>query len=144
MRVGVRQQLVNVPYASHLSSVCHTSLDTTSSGRCTCYRLQVAWRNKSTADLKKVYALMTADISDYLTPESTMAERRVGSQRCLTGQPVDIPGGSVLRTVLGAAQLKDLVSGKQQLNAMLEDDRVLLAKLALIARQYNYLLSHSL
>ena len=98
----------------------------------------------STADLKKVYALMTADISDYLTPESTMAERRVASQRCLTGQPVDIPGGSVLRTVLGAAQLKDLVSGKQQLNAMLEDDRVLLAKLALIARQYNYLLSHSL
>ena len=53
MRVGVRQQPVNVPYASHLSSVCHTSLDTTASGRCTCYRLQVAWRNKSTADLKK-------------------------------------------------------------------------------------------
>lgn len=98
----------------------------------------------STAELKKVYALMTADISEFLTPESTMAERRVASQRCLTGQPVDIPGGSVLRTVLGAAQLKDLVTEKQQLSAMLEDDRVLLAKLALIARQYDHLLSHSL
>lgn len=98
----------------------------------------------TTAELKKVYALMTADISEFLTPESTMAERRVASQRCLTGQPVDIPGGSVLRTVLGAAQLKDLVTGKQQLAPMLEDDRVLLAKLALIARQYDHLLSHSL
>ena len=98
----------------------------------------------STADLKKVYALMTADISEFLSPDSTMAERRVASQRCLTGQPVDIPGGSVLRTVLGAAQLKDLVTGKQGLESMLEDDKVLLAKLALIARQYDYLLSHSL
>ena len=98
----------------------------------------------STADLKKVYALMTADISEFLSPDSTMAERRVASQRCLTGQPVDIPGGSVLRTVLGAAQLKDLVSGKQNLESMIEDDRVLLAKLALIARQHDYLLSHSL
>ena len=71
-----------------------------------------------------------------------MAERRVASQKCLTGQPVDIPGGSVLRTVLGAAQLKDLVSGKQPLDQMIEDDRVLLSKLALIARQYDYLLSH--
>lgn len=87
---------------------------------------------------------MTADISEFLAPESTMAERRVASQRCLTGQPVDIPGGSVLRTVLGAAQLKDLVSGKQQLAPMLEDDRVLLAKLALIARQFDHLLSHSI
>ena len=59
-------------------------------------------------------------------------------------QPVDIPGGSVLRTVLGAAQLKDLVSGKQPLDQMIEADRVLLSKLALIARQYDYLLSHSL
>jgi hypothetical protein len=98
----------------------------------------------STAKLKKVYALMTADISEFLAPESTMAERRVASQRCLTGQPVDIPGGSVLRTVLGAAQLKDLVTGKQDLPTMLEDDRVLFAKLALIARQYDHLLSHSL
>ena len=65
-------------------------------------------------------------------------------QKCLTGQPVDIPGGSVLRTVLGAAQLKDLVGGKQPLDQMIEDDRVLLSKLALIARQYDYLLSHSL
>ena len=56
----------------------------------------------STADLKKVYALMTADISEFLSPDST-TERRVASQRCLTGQPVDIPGGSVLRTVPGAA-----------------------------------------
>ena len=87
---------------------------------------------------------MTADISEFLSPDSTMAERRVASQRCLTGQPVDIPGGSVLRTVLGAAQLKDLVSGKQNLESMIEDDRVLLAKLALIARQHDYLLSHSL
>ena len=101
-------------------------------------------RRYATAELKKVYALMTADISEFLTPESTMAERRVASQRCLTGQPVDIPGGSVLRTVLGAAQLKDLVTEKQQLPAMLEDDRVLLAKLTLIARQYDHLLSHSL
>jgi hypothetical protein len=91
-----------------------------------------------------VYALMTADISEFLAPESTMAERRVASQKCLTGQPVDIPGGSVLRTVLGAAQLKDLISGKQSLESMLEDDKVLLAKLALIARQYDYLLSHTL
>jgi hypothetical protein len=98
----------------------------------------------STGDLKKVYALMTADISEFLAPESTMAERRVASQKCLTGQPVDIPGGSVLRTVLGAAQLKDLISGKQSLESMLEDDKVLLAKLALIARQYDYLLSHTL
>ena len=98
----------------------------------------------STGDLKKVYALMTADISEVLAPESTMAERRVASQKCLTGQPVDIPGGSVLRTVLGAAQLKDLISGKQSLESMLEDDKVLLAKLALIARQYDYLLSHTL
>ena len=98
----------------------------------------------STSDLKKVYALMTADISEFLAPESTMAERRVASQKCLTGQPVDIPGGSVLRTVLGAAQLKDLISGKQSLESMLEDDKVLLAKLALIARQYDYLLSHTL
>ena len=58
----------------------------------------------STADLKKVYALMTADLTEFISPESTMAERRVASQKCLTGQPVDIPGGSVLRTVLGAAQ----------------------------------------
>ena len=57
---------------------------------------------------------------------------------------MDIPGGSVLRTVLGAEQLKDLVTGKQGLDSMIEDDRVLLAKLALIARQYDYLLSHSL
>ena len=98
----------------------------------------------STADLKKVYALMTADLTEFISPESTMAERRVASQKCLTGQPVDIPGGSVLRTVLGAAQLKDLVSGKQPLDQMIEDDRVLLSKLALIARQYDYLLSHSL
>ena len=49
-----------------------------------------------------------------------------------------------LRTVLGAAQLKDLISGKQSLESMLEDDKVLLAKLALIARQYDYLLSHTL
>ena len=98
----------------------------------------------STAELKKVYALMTADISEFLQPDSTMAERRVASQKCLTGQPVDIPGGSVLRTVLGAAQLKDLVSGKQNLESMLEDDKVLLSKLALIARQYDYLLSHTL
>ena len=40
--------------------------------------------------------------------------------------------------------LKDLVSGKQPLDQMIEDDRVLLSKLALIARQYDYLLSHSL
>ena len=98
----------------------------------------------TTGELKKVYALMTADISEFLSPESTLAERRVASQRCLTGQPVDIPGGSVLRTVLGAEQLKDLVTGKQGLDSMIEDDRVLLAKLALIARQYDYLLSHSL
>jgi hypothetical protein len=98
----------------------------------------------STADLKKVYALMTADLTEFISPESTMAERRVASQKCLTGQPVDIPGGSVLRTVLGAAQLKDLVGGKQPLDQMIEDDRVLLSKLALIARQYDYLLSHSL
>ena len=98
----------------------------------------------TTGELKKVYALMTADISEFLNPESTLAERRVASQRCLTGQPVDIPGGSVLRTVLGAEQLKDLVTGKQGLDSMIEDDRVLLAKLALIARQYDYLLSHSL
>ena len=71
------------------------------------------------------------------TREVPMAERRVASQKCLTGQPVDIPGGSVLRTVLGAAQLKDLISGKQSLESMLEDDKVLLAKLALIARQYD-------
>ena len=50
----------------------------------------------------------------------------------------------MLRTVLGAAQLKDLVSGKQNLESMLEDDKVLLSKLALIARQYDYLLSHTL
>ena len=48
---------------------------------------------------------MTADLTEFISPESTMAERRVASQKCLTGQPVDIPGGSVLRTVLGAAQL---------------------------------------
>jgi len=98
----------------------------------------------SAAELKKVYALMTADISEFLAPESSMAERRAASQKCLTGQPVDIPGGSVLRTVLGAAQLKDLVSGKQSLESMLEDDEVLLSKLALIARQFDHLLSHTL
>mmetsp|Transcript_3109 Transcript_3109/g.7183 ORF Transcript_3109/g.7183 Transcript_3109/m.7183 type:complete len:793 (+) Transcript_3109:425-2803(+) len=98
----------------------------------------------SATELKKVYALMTADISEFLTPQSTMRERRIGSQKCLLGQPVDIPAGAVLRTVLGAAQLKDLVTGKQNLGDMLDDDRVVLAKLALIARQYDHLLSHSL
>uniref|UniRef100_A0A7S0X7B6 Pyridoxal phosphate-dependent transferase n=1 Tax=Mantoniella antarctica TaxID=81844 RepID=A0A7S0X7B6_9CHLO len=98
----------------------------------------------STAELKQVYSLMTTDFSEFLMPESSMAERRGGAQRGLTGQPVDVPGGSVLRTVLGAAQLKDLVSGKQQLAPMLEDDRVLLAKLALIASQFRHLVTHAL
>jgi len=98
----------------------------------------------STADLKKVYAMMHADISDYLAPGSSLAERRVAAQRCLLGQPVDIPAGAVLRSCLGAAQLADLVAGRQSLDDMLEDDRVLLAKLALVARQFDHLLSHHL
>ena len=87
---------------------------------------------------------MTADISEFLAPESTMAEQTRGEPEVPHGPARGHPRRVVLRTVLGAAQLKDLISGKQSLESMLEDDKVLLAKLALIARQYDHLLSHSL
>jgi hypothetical protein len=98
----------------------------------------------STSELKQIYGLMQADISDFIADTSSPEERRVASRRCLTGQPVDIPEGSVLRTVLGAAQLTDLVSGTQSLEEMMADERDLFSKLALIARQFDHLMSYSL
>jgi len=98
----------------------------------------------STPELKQVYGLMHADISEFIAEDSTDEERRVAAKRCLTGQPVDIPEGPVLRTVLGAAQLTDLVSGAQSLENMMGQDRDLFCKLALIARQFDHLISYSL
>ena len=98
----------------------------------------------STPELKKIYSLMFSDISDHLVEGSSEEERRVASQRCLTGQPVDIPEGPVLRVVLGAAQLADLLNGTQNLDAMMEDERVAFLKFALIARQFDHLTSYEL
>lgn len=89
----------------------------------------------STPELKKIYGLMHSDISEHLADGSTDEERRVASKRCLTGQPVDIPEGPVLRVVLGAAQLTDLVSGAQTLEEMMKEDRDLFKKLVLIDRK---------
>jgi hypothetical protein len=98
----------------------------------------------SAAELKKVYGMMHSDISDHLAEGSTEEQRRVAAKRCLTGQPVDIPEGPVLRVVLGAAQLTDLVSGKQSLDAMMSEDRDLFAKLVLVAQQFDHLTSYEL
>ena len=98
----------------------------------------------SAAELKKVYGMMHSDISDHLAEGSTEEQRRVAAKRCLTGQPVDIPEGPVLRVVLGAAQLTDLVSGEQSLDAMMSEDRDLFAKLVLVAQQFDHLTSYEL
>jgi len=98
----------------------------------------------TTPELKKIYGLMHADISDHLADGSSEQERIVASRRCLTGQPVDIPEGPVLRVVLGAAQLADLLSGVQPLDEMMEDEKIVFLKLALIARQFDHLISYEL
>lgn len=98
----------------------------------------------SAAELKKVYGMMHSDISDHLAEGSTEEQRRIAAKRCLTGQPVDIPEGPVLRVVLGAAQLTDLVSGEQSLDAMMSEDRDLFAKLVLVAQQFDHLTSYEL
>jgi len=87
---------------------------------------------------------MFQDVSEFLTPDCTEEERAIAAKRFLLGQPVDIPDGAVLRTCLGAAQLTDLVSGEQSLEAMMQEDAALLAKLALMARQFDHLTSHTL
>jgi len=50
----------------------------------------------------------------------------------------------VLRVVLGAAQLTDLISGTQSLDDMMREDRDLFAKFVLIARQFDHLTSYAL
>ena len=87
---------------------------------------------------------MHSDISEHLVEESTDEEKQIASKRCLTGQPVDIPEGPVLRVVLGAAQLTDLISGTQSLDDMMREDRALFAKFVLIARQFDHLTSYAL
>ena len=57
---------------------------------------------------------------------------------------MDIPEGPVLRVVLGAAQLTDLVSGAQTLEEMMKEDRDLFKKLVLISRQFLHLTSYEL
>ena len=98
----------------------------------------------SAPELKKIYGLMHSDISEHLVEGSTDEDKRIASKRCLTGQPVDIPEGPVLRVVLGAAQLTDLISGTQSLDDMMREDRDLFAKFVLIARQFDHLTSYAL
>ena len=98
----------------------------------------------SVPELKKIYGLMHSDISEHLVEGSTDEDKRIASKRCMTGQPVDIPEGPVLRVVLGAAQLTDLISGTQSLDDMMREDRDLFAKFVRIARQFDHLTSYAL
>jgi len=93
-------------------------------------------------ELKMLYGAMFKDVSASLPDSATEEDRWVAERRCLLGQPVPIPGNAVLRTCMGAHQLKRLLEAESfpdELALMLEEDRVVLRKLCLLSKHFDLL-----
>lgn len=103
-------------------------------------------RYMNTAELKKVYWLMTQDLNPYLS-ELAVCESGVAAQRCLSGQPVDIatdgPCTSVLRIALAAPEIIAALEEKHDpyvaARALAECTKLLVDKLDLIAEHWSQL-----
>ena len=88
-------------------------------------------------ELREAYRLMADPECGKLLPaDATITERAACNFKVMIGQPVDIPGGAVLRTCMGAPQLKNILRGTDaEADAMVaEQDVPVLRKLAIIAK----------
>ncbi len=87
--------------------------------------------------LQRVYRWMATDISGLLPHNADKMTRGLARRKCLLGQPVDLYPGSnsraVLRIALGAVDILRGVQGPTQAAQVLQEDRQVIAKLALIA-----------
>ena len=101
---------------------------------------------RTTEELKMVYSAMYNDCSAMMPADATPAEMDLATKRCLLGQPVPISGNAVLRTCMGAPQMKQLLEAEDfeaELQDMLVLDRVVLDKLAMLGRNFDYLFPRS-
>jgi len=101
---------------------------------------------RSTEELKMVYSAMYNDISALMPERSSPEDLELATKKCLLGQPVPISGNPVLRTCMGAPQFKQLLEAEDfeaELQAMLVQDKVVLDKLAMLGRHFDYLFPRS-
>ena len=88
------------------------------------------WFKKS--ELATVFKAMTEDKS------KTFPDNGISAQKCFIGQPVLIsPTEAVLRIALGSDSLRNYIEDQ---NKTLEEDKLIVDKLAFLGKEYNTLL----